>query len=51
MVSCALQLAQSTLINESFDIVTKIPFVKNEWIAVEAWLDLIKKEVLNCAIY
>ena len=50
MSSRALQLARSTLINESFDIITKIPFVKNKWITAEAWLDLMKKEIPNCAI-
>ena len=50
MGSCAKQLAQSTLVNENFDRVAQIPFVKNKWITVEAWLNLIKKEVPNCAI-
>ena len=44
------KLARSLLVNESFDQVTKIPFVKNKWITAEAWLDLIKKEIPNCAI-
>ena len=44
------KLARSLLVNDSFDQVAKIPFVKNKWITAEAWLDLIKKEIPNCAI-
>ena len=44
------KLARSLLVNDSFDQVAKIPFVKNKWITAEAWLDLIKKEMPNCAI-
>ena len=44
------KLARSLLVNESFDQVGKIPFVQRKWITAEAWLELIKKEVPNCAI-
>ena len=42
--------ARSLLVNESFDLVAKIPFLKNKWITTQAWFNLIKKEVPNCAI-
>ena len=44
------KLARSLLVNDSFDQVAKIPFVQRKWIAAEAWFELIKKEVPNCAI-
>ena len=43
-------VARSLLVNESFDLVAKIPFLKNKWITTQAWFNLIKKEVPNCAI-
>ena len=44
------RLARCLLVNESFDQVAKISFIHNKWITAEAWLELIKKEVPNCAI-
>ena len=50
MLSRAEQLAQKHLIILCFDEVAKIEFVKNKWITAEAWFELIKKVIPNCAI-
>ena len=42
--------ARFSLANVCFAHVAKIPFVKNKWITAEAWYNLIKKEMPNCAI-
>ena len=42
--------ARSLLVNENFDLVAKFSFLKNKWITTQAWFNLIKKEVPNCAI-
>ena len=46
----SLQQARSLLVNECFDEVAQIEFVKNKWITANAWLDLIKKTIPNCGI-
>ena len=47
MSSQAEKIPQSILMNECFDQVSKIPFVRNTWITAQAWLDFIRKEVTN----
>ena len=42
--------ARFSLVNECFFQVAKNPFVKNKWITINAWFELVKKEIPNCAI-
>ena len=47
MLVKAEQHARFSLANSCFDQVAKIDFVKNKWITLEAWFELIKKEIPN----
>ena len=50
MSAQAKQLARKSLVNECFDVVAKIPIVRNKWITADAWFNLIKSEITSCKI-